>query len=130
MGQALAVGGGHRLGELADELVGVVGLHRPGGQQSGELGGVRQPFVDHVDDVVLLDGVQDLDEAGVAEQGRGAGRGEHRAGPRVVRGQQVHAHRPAELLVDSTPAAEAVQTGDALLQAVAPGEFVAAVQIG
>lgn len=130
MGEALAVSGGHRLGELAHELVGVVGLHRPGGQQSGELGGVRQPFVDHVDEVVLLDGVQDLDEARVPEQGRGAGGGQHRAGPRVVGGKQMDPHRPAELLVDRTPAAEAVQTGDALLQAVAPGEFVTAVQIG
>lgn len=130
MGEAFAVGGGHRVGELADELVGVVGLHRPGGQQRGQLGGVGEPFVDDVDEVVLLDGVQHLDEAGVAEQGGRAGRRQYGAGPGVVGGQQVDADRAAQFLVDGPPAAEAVQPGDALLQAVAPGEFVAAVDVG
>ena len=128
MGEALAVCGGHGLGDLADELVGVVRLQRAGGEQVGELGGVGQPLVDDVDEVVLLDGVEDLHEAGVAEQRRGAGGGQHRPGPRVVGGQDVDADGAAQLLVDRTPAAESVQTGDALLEPVASGELVAAVQ--
>ena len=130
MGEALAVGGGHGLGDLADQLVGVVRLQRPGGEQRGELGGVGQPLVDDVDEVVLLDGVEDLDEAGVAEQRGGAGRRQHGAGPRVVGGQEVDADGAAQFLVDRTPTAETVQTGDALLEPVASGELVAAVQFG
>lgn len=128
MGQALAVRGGHGLGDLADELVGVVRLQRPVGEHRGELGGVRQPLMDHVDEVVLLDGVQDLDEPGVTQQRRGTGGGQHRPAPGVVGRQDVHADGAAQLLVDRTPAAESVQTGDALLEAVASGKLVAAVQ--
>lgn len=130
MGQSLAMRGRHGLGDLADELVGVVGLHRPRAEQRGELGGVRQPFVDDVDEVVLLHGVEDLHEAGVAEQGGGTGRGQHGAGSRVVGGEEMDAHRAAQFLIDGAPAAETVQTGDALLQPVSPGELVTAVQIG
>lgn len=130
MGQTFAVRGGHGLGDLGDHLVGVVHLQRPGGQQSRQLGRVRQPFVDDIDKVVLLDGVEDLDEAGVTEEGGGAGGGQHRPSPGVVRRQDVHADGTAQLLVDRAPTAESVQTGDALLEAVASGEFVTAVQLG
>ena len=88
MGQPLAVGGGHGLGDLADQLVGVVRLQRAGGEERGEFGGVRQPLVDDVDEVVLLDGVQDLDEPGVAQQRGGTGRRQDGAGPRMVGGQR------------------------------------------
>ena len=86
--------------------------------------------MDDVDEVVLLDGVEDLDEARVAQQRGGAGRGQHGTGPSVVRGQDVDADGATKLLVDGTPTAETVQTGDALLEAVASGEFVTAVQLG
>lgn len=70
MREPLTVRGGHRLGDLTDHLVGLVHLERARGEESGQLRGVRQPFVDHVDKVVLLDRVQDLDEAGITQQGR------------------------------------------------------------
>ncbi len=130
MGQALAVGGGHRGGHLGDHLIGVVHLQRAGGEQRGQFGGVGEPLMNDVDEVVLLDGVQYLDEAGVAEERRGTGRGQHGTGPGMVRGQDMHAYGTAKLLVDRTPAAETVQAGDAVLQAVASGELVAAVQFG
>ncbi len=129
VGEALAVGGGHGLGDLLGQLVDVVRLQRPGGEQRGQLGGVRQPLVDHVDDLVLLDGVEDLDEARVAEERRRAGGGQHGAGARVLGRQQVDPDGAAEFLVHRSPAAETVQTGEALLQPVAPGEFVPAVQL-
>src|SRR5690606_7148940 len=116
--------------DLTDHLVGVVDLQGAGRQERGQLGGVGEPFVYDVDDVVLLDGVQDLDEAGVAQQGGGACRGQDGAGPCVVRGQDVHPDGAAELLVHGTPTAESVQTGDALLEAVASGQLVTAVQFG
>lgn len=130
MGEALAVGGGHRGRHLADHLVGVVRLQRPWCEERGQLDGVGQPLVDDVDEVVLLDGVEDLDEPGIAEQGGGAGRCQDGTRPGVVRGQDVHADRATELLVHRAPAAESVQTGDAFLKPVASGEFVAAVQFG
>ncbi len=73
MGEALTVGRRHGARDLTDHLVGVVDLQRTGGEKSGQLGGVGQPFVDDVDEVVLLDGVEDLDEARIAQQRRGAG---------------------------------------------------------
>lgn len=73
MRQSFTVRGGHGLGDLAHELVGVVGFEGAGGQQRRQLGGVGEPFVDDVDDVVLLHGVQDLDEARVTEQRGGTG---------------------------------------------------------
>src|SRR5690606_39521401 len=115
----ISVCGGHGRGDLTDHLVGVVDLQGAGRQERGQLGGVGEPFVYDVDDVVLLDGVQDLDEAGVAQQGGGACRGQDGAGPCVVRGQDVRPDGAAELLVHGTPTAESVQTGDALLEAVA-----------
>ena len=124
------MGGGHGRGDLADHLVRVVRLQRPGGEHSGQLDGVGKPLVHDVDEVVLLDGVEDLDEARVAEQRRGTGGGQHRPGARVVRGQDVHADGAAQLLVHGAPAAESVQTGDALFQTVPSGQFVAAVQFG
>lgn len=48
----------------------------------------------------------------------------------MIRGQQVNAYRAPQFLVDSPPAAESVQSGDALLEAVASGQLVAAVQVG
>jgi hypothetical protein len=48
----------------------------------------------------------------------------------MVGGQEMHADGAAEFLVHRTPTAETVQTGDALLEAVTPGEFVSAVQFG
>jgi hypothetical protein len=48
----------------------------------------------------------------------------------MVGGQEMHADGAAEFLVHRTPTAEAVQTGDALLEAIAPGEFVTTVQFG
>lgn len=86
--------------------------------------------MDDIDEVVLLDGVEDLYEAWVAEKCRGAGRREYGAGPRVVGGEQMHADGAAQFLVDRTPAAETVQTGDALLESVASGELVTTVQFG
>jgi hypothetical protein len=119
----------HGLGDLADELVRVVGLQRAGGEQRGEFHRVRKPLVDDVDQVVLLDGVEDLNEARVAEECRGPRGGQHRAGPRMLRGKEVDPDGPAQFLVDGAPTAESVQTGDALLQTVASGEFVTAVQL-
>lgn len=130
MCEALAVSGGHRLGDLVHELVGLVHLEGARGEQRGQLRGIGQPFVHHVHEVVLLDRVQDLDEARVAEQRRRACRREDGSCPRVVRGEQVHPDSPAELLVHRAPAAESVQPGDALLQAIASREFVTAVQLG
>lgn len=72
--QALAVRGGHGLGDLADHLVRVVHFERARGQERRQLRGVRKPLVHHIDEVVLLDRVQDLDEAGIAEKGGGPGR--------------------------------------------------------
>src|SRR4051812_6495960 len=127
MGQTLAMSGSHRGADLADHLVGVVRLHGAGGDHGGQLDGVGQPLVDDVDEFVLLDGVQYLDEARVAEQRRGTGRGQYRTRPRMVRGQEMDADGTAKFLVHGTPAAEAVQTGDALLEPIPSGEFVAAV---
>lgn len=86
--------------------------------------------MDDVDEVALFHGVQDLHEARVSQQRRGAGSSQHRAGAGMVGGEQMNAHRAAKLLVDGTPAAESVQTGDALFEPIALGELVAAVQIG
>ena len=106
------------------------GSSGPAARMFAQRGGVGKPLVDDVDEVVVLDGVEDLDEARVAEKGGGAGCGEHRAGAVVARGKDVDADGAAQFLVDCTPTAESVQTGDALLQAVPPGELVAAVQLG
>lgn len=130
MGEALPVRGRHGRRDLTDHLVGVVHLQRPGGEESGQLGGVREPLVHDVDEVVVLDGVQYLDETGIAEQGGRTRRGQHGPGARVVRGEEVDSDGAAQLLVDGPPTAEAVQTGDALLEAVASGELVPAVQFG
>lgn len=130
MCETLTVCGRHGLGDLTDQLIGVVSIHRACCQQGRELGGVGEPFVNDIDEVVLLDRVEDLHEARVAEQRGGPGRGQHGAGSWMIRGEQMDAHRAAQLLVDSTPAAEPVQTGDALLEAVTSGKFVATVQIG
>lgn len=73
MREALAVRGRHGLGYLADQLVGVVSVHRTGGQQSRELSGVGEPFVDDIDEVVLLDRVEYLHETRVPEQRGGPG---------------------------------------------------------
>ncbi|MGX1119376.1 hypothetical protein RKD37_004739 [Streptomyces ambofaciens] len=130
MGEALAVGGRHGRRDLTDHLVGVVHLQRPGGEERGQLGGVGEPLVHDVDEVVVLDGIQHLDEAGVAEQGGRACRRQHGPGSRVVSREEVDSDGAAQLLVDGPPAAEAVQTGDALLEAVTSGQLVPAVQFG
>jgi hypothetical protein len=48
----------------------------------------------------------------------------------MVRGKDVDADGATKLLVHGTPAAESVQTGDALFEPVPSGKFVAAVQFG
>lgn len=48
----------------------------------------------------------------------------------MVGGQQMDTDGTAEFLVHRTPTAEAVQTGDALFEAIAPREFVTTVQFG
>ncbi len=127
---AAPVGGGDRVGDLADHLVRVVRLHRAGGEQLGEVGRVGQPLPDDVHQLALLDGVQDLDEARVAEQRGGLGGGQHGAGALVAGGQQVDPDGPAQLLVHGAPAAERLGLGDALLQPVAAADHVAAVPQG
>ncbi len=129
VGLAAAVGGRDGVGDLADHLVRLVRLHRAVGEQPGQVGGVRQPLPDDVDQLALLDGVQDLDEARVAEQGGGLGRGQHLAGPLVAGGHQVDADGPAQLLVDGAPAAEGLGLGDALLQPVPVADHVAAAAL-
>jgi hypothetical protein len=128
MSQPFAVCRGQRLRELADELIRLMRLQRPGGEQLVEWNGVGQPLMDDIDQLALLDRVEDLHEPGVTEQGRRACRGKHLTGAGVPGRHHMHPDGTAQLLVDGTPAAEAVEACDALLEAVALGQLVTAVQ--
>ncbi len=104
VGDPVAVRDRDRLGHLLDHP----GRPARGQQALGEQpveGDPGPPLVDDVDDAVLLGGVEHPQQVAVADQGGGAGGGEHRGGARVGVGEHVHGDVAGEDLVGGPPEA-------------------------